>query len=109
MNLDFGFTGPERMTLDEKIQFYLKYVYEIGAVKKQGVSIKEKTLKKERKKDYKLTKTDLFLNRTRYFSDSGIIGSKQFVEKNYQRFKHHFISKKEKKPKPIEDLMEYFP
>jgi hypothetical protein len=73
LNLDFGLTGQERMTLDEKIQFYRKYVYEIGAVKKQGASIKKKTLKKERKKDYKLSKTDLFLYRTRYFSDSGIL------------------------------------
>ena len=92
------------MSLDEKIQFYRKYVYEIGAVKKQGASIKETTLKKERKKDYKLSKTDLFLYRTRYFTDSGIIGSKKFVEENYQRFKHHFISRNKKKPKPIEGL-----
>ena len=42
--------------------------------------------------------------KSRYFSDSGIIGSKHFVEKNYQRFKHHFISKNKKKPKPIEGL-----
>jgi hypothetical protein len=26
--------------------------------------------------------------RTRYFRDSGIIGSKEFVFSNYQRFKH---------------------
>jgi len=28
--------------------------------------------------------------RTRYFKDSGIIGSKEFVSINYQRFKHLF-------------------
>ncbi len=32
LNLDFGLIGQERMTLDEKIQFYRKYVYEIGAI-----------------------------------------------------------------------------
>jgi len=73
-------------------------------VKNHGASIKEETLKKERKKNYKLSKSDLFLYKTRYFSDSGIIGSKAFVEKNYQLFKHHFISKNKKKPKPIEGL-----
>ena len=42
--------------------------------------------------------------RTRYFTDSGIIGSKEFVFTNYQRFKHLFYSKHEKKPKPIKGL-----
>jgi len=42
--------------------------------------------------------------RTRYFSDSGIIGSKKFVSTNYERFKHFFYSKHEKKPKPIKGL-----
>jgi hypothetical protein len=41
---------------------------------------------------------------TRYFSDSGIIGTNEFVSINYQRFKHIFQSKHEKKPKPIKGL-----
>ena len=36
--------------------------------------------------------------------DSGIIGTKEFVSKNYMRFKHHFSSKNEKKPKPVKGL-----
>ncbi len=40
--------------------------------------------------------------RTRYFTDSGIIGSKEFVCTHYQRFKHLFQSKNEKIPKPIQ-------
>jgi hypothetical protein len=47
---------------------------------------------------------DRFRYRTRYFTDSGIIGSKEFVAENYQRFKHLFYSKHEKKPKPIKGL-----
>jgi len=42
--------------------------------------------------------------RTRYFSDSGIIGTKEFVSANYQRFKDVFMSKREKVPKPIAGL-----
>ncbi|MFH0725916.1 MAG: hypothetical protein V2B19_06130 [Pseudomonadota bacterium] len=38
---------------------------------------------------------------TRYFTDSGIIGTKAFVAENYLRFKHLFQSKPEKKPKPV--------
>jgi hypothetical protein len=33
-----------------------------------------------------------------------IIGSKEFVSTNYQRFKHLFFSKHEKKPRPIKGL-----
>jgi len=42
--------------------------------------------------------------RTRYFSDSGIIGTKEFVFENYQRFKDVFMSKREKVPRPIAGL-----
>jgi hypothetical protein len=44
------------------------------------------------------------VHRTRYFTDSGIIGSEEFVSVNYQRFKHLFYSKHEKNPKPIKGL-----
>jgi len=42
--------------------------------------------------------------RTRYFTDSGIIGSKEFVAANYRRFKNLFNSKHEKNPKSIKGL-----
>jgi hypothetical protein len=45
-----------------------------------------------------------FRYRTRYLTDSGIIGSKEFVAENYQRFKHLFYSKHDKKPKPVKGL-----
>ena len=45
-----------------------------------------------------------FRYRTRYFTDFGVIGSKDFVSKTYIRFKHHFHSKNEKKPKPVKGL-----
>jgi hypothetical protein len=45
-----------------------------------------------------------FRYRTRYFTDSGIIGSKEFVAENYQRFKNLFYSKHGKRPKPAKGL-----
>ena len=42
--------------------------------------------------------------RTRYFLDSGIIGTKEFVSANYQLFKNVFMSKREKIPKSIAGL-----
>jgi hypothetical protein len=59
---------------------------------------------KRSKKDYQINQVDRFRYRTRYFSDSGIIGTKEFVAQNYQRFKHHFQSKNDKIPKLISGL-----
>jgi hypothetical protein len=38
------------------------------------------------------------------FTDSGIIGTKEFVSINYTRFKDIFLSKREKVPKPVDGL-----
>ncbi|RLC09182.1 MAG: hypothetical protein DRH43_08710 [Deltaproteobacteria bacterium] len=42
--------------------------------------------------------------RTPYFTDSGIIGTKEFVSANYHRFQDVFRSKREKVPKPVSGL-----
>ena len=60
--------------------------------------------KKSANKEFELSRSDRFRYRTRYFTDSGIIGSKESVAINYQRFKHLFSSKHEKKPRPIKGL-----
>ena len=70
----------------------------------QGKVIGDKILEKERQREFELSRSDRFKYRTRYFTDSGIIGSKEFVSENYQRFKNIFSSKHEKKPKPIKGL-----
>ncbi len=83
-------------------------MYEAGAIeppeKGQTKVINKDIVEKERNKDYKITRIDRFQHRTRYFSDSGIIGSKEFVYKNYLKFKDLFQSKNEKKPKPVKGL-----
>ena len=92
----------------ERIRSYRRYVYEAGALnqpEKGSVQvIEDKLLKKERSRGFELSKSDRFRYRTRYFMDSGIIGSKEFVSANYQRFKNLFESKREKKPKPVKGL-----
>jgi hypothetical protein len=85
-----------------------RYIYEAGVVnqpeKEKTKVINDKVLEKERKREFELSRSNRFRYRTRYFTDSGIIGSKEFVSSNYQRFKHLFYSKHEKKPKPIKGL-----
>ena len=73
------------------------------ALRARSISL-EKVLARERNREFELSKSDRFRYRTRYFTDSGIIGSKEFVSSNYRRFKNLFVSKHEKKPKPIKGL-----
>ena len=93
---------------NERIIRYRRYVYEAGAIKQPGKGrvkvIKDRVLERERDRGFELSNSDRFRYRTHFFTDSGVIGSKDFVSRNYMRFKHHFNSKNEKKPKPVRGL-----
>jgi REP element-mobilizing transposase RayT len=108
LSTDFGLKEFNVKSKKERVRRYRRYVYEAGALnrpdKMQAQVIDAKVVAKERKKDFEISRISRFRYRTRYFTDSGIIGSKQFVAENYQRFKHLFYSKHEKKPKPIKGL-----
>jgi hypothetical protein len=108
LSTDFGLEEFNVKSKKERIRRYRRYVYEAGAIdrpdKMQAGVIDAKVVAKERKKDFEISRIIRFRYRTRYFTDSGIIGSKEFVAENYQRFKHLFYSKHEKKPKPIKGL-----
>ncbi len=108
LSTDFGFKEFNVKSPKERIRRYRRYVYEAGAInrpgKMQAKVIDDKVVAKERKKEFEISRISRFRYRTRYFTDSGIIGSKEFVSENYQRFKHLFYSKHEKKPKPIKGL-----
>jgi putative transposase len=96
------------MDANERLQGYRRYVYEAGAIDRSEIGkrniIEEAVVEKERKKAFKISKVDRFRYRTRYFTDSGIIGTKEFVTTNYHRFKDMFISKREKIPKAVAGL-----
>jgi hypothetical protein len=102
--------------IDEKTVYHVisrtAYVYEAGAIdrpdKIQARVIDDKIVAKERKGGFEIYRLDRFRYRTRYFTDSGIIGSKEFVAQNYQRFKHLFYSKHGKKPISIKAQMGCF-
>jgi hypothetical protein len=101
---------------EERLKRYRRYVYEAGALDHPGKGqapeeyatlsqvnstgqarvIDNDIVEHERKKKYEIKRVDRFRYRTRYFADSGIIGTKDFVSKNYMRFKHHFNSKNKK-------------
>ena len=108
LSTDFGLKEFNVKSKKERIRRYRRYVYEAGAInrpnKKQAKVIEDKVIAKERNKGFEINRITRFRYRTRYFTDSGIIGSKEFVSINYKRFKHLFHSKNEKKPKPVKGL-----
>jgi putative transposase len=108
LSTDFGLKEFNVKSEKERIRSYRRYVYEAGAVdrseKGQRKVIDDSVLKKEQKREYEISRIDRFRYRTRYFTDSGVIGSKEFVSMNYQRFKDVFMSKREKIPKPVVGL-----
>jgi len=108
LSTDFGLEEFNVKGQKERIRRYRWYVYEAGAIsrpdKMQAKIIDDKVVLKRRNKDFEISRVSRFRYRTRYFTGSGIIGSKEFVAENYRRFKHLFYSKHEKKPKPIKGL-----
>ena len=124
LSTDFGLKEFNVKSKKERIRRYRRYVYEAGAINQpakgrapeeyaslsqvnstgQARVIDKDIVEHERGNDFELKRIRRFRYRTRYFTDSGIIGTKEFVSKTYVRFKHHFNSKNEKKPKPIKGL-----
>ena len=99
LSLDFGLPSEKNNQPQERLRLYRKYVYEKGGIE----VIDKKIMQKEKDREFDLSPHERFLYRTRYFTDSGIIGSKAFVKRHYLRFKHFFTSK-EKSPKAIKGL-----
>jgi REP element-mobilizing transposase RayT len=93
LSLDFGLKEFGFKQERERFRYYLKYVHQKGGLintngMNMGVAMS----------------TERFRHRTRYFSDSGIMGKKEFVEKIYGGFKEYFSSRYEKKPRAIRGL-----
>ena len=86
----------------EIVRKYREFVYETGAVDAgKGASIDQEIVDKERKRKYKVRRVDRFMYRTRYFTDAGIIGSKDFVQEVFNQVKHLLRSKDERKFTPV--------
>ena len=95
LSLDFGLREFGVKNKGDRLRYYREFVY-----KKGGINSTDK----ERRNAFELQEIDRFRYRTRYFTDSGIIGSKEFVSGLYNRFKGYFTSKHKKKPKAVQGL-----
>jgi REP element-mobilizing transposase RayT len=96
--VDFGMKEWGECEPSEIVRKYRQFVYETGAVDTgRGKPMDPKIVKKERKKNFELKRFELFWYRTRYFSDAGILGSKEFVQEVFDQVKHLLQSKDERK------------
>jgi putative transposase len=104
LSVNYGLRDGKELNESENLAHYRKFLYETGALDKNGIKIKEQILEKERSRGFKITRPMRFIYRTRYFTDSGIIGTREFVSATYQRFKSIYPGVREKLPKAIAGL-----
>ncbi len=118
LSLDFGLKEFGILDARERLKYYRQFVYEKGYIdvsKREQINSNRHT---QRHTDLSspdlaedkmlplrgINKVNRFLYRSRYFTDSGIIGSKAFVSWHYRVFKDFFSAKHEKRPKTISGL-----
>ncbi|VFQ46311.1 transposase [Desulfoluna butyratoxydans] len=84
---------------------YREYLYHAGAIEKRGkANISQAVLDEETADGFEMTRVRRFRYRTRYFTDSGIIGSRAFVEAGYETFRDRFQTTRDKIPKPVKGI-----
>ncbi|SDB52374.1 REP element-mobilizing transposase RayT [Desulfonatronum thiosulfatophilum] len=102
LDLDLGLKEWNEFDPKEIVRKYRQFVYETGAMDAgKGKQLDPELVKRERKKGYRLSRADVFRHRCRYFTDSGIIGSKEFVAEVFDGVKHLLNSKDERRFTPV--------
>ena len=91
LTLQFGIGGEEKMDPAEKIEKYKRSVYEIGSLESiKGKSIDQLTLENEKNEGSNVSVLFRYLYKTRYFSESNVIGSEAFVKAACRMFDDFF-------------------
>ena len=102
LSVDFGLKEWHEFDPREIVRKYREFVYETGAVDAgKGKTMDARIVEKERKKKYKVSRVEKFRYRSRYFTDAGIIGSKEFVSEVFDQIKSLLDSKDQRKFTPI--------
>jgi len=102
LSLDFGLKEFGVPGNKERLRRYRQFLYETGAMEcGKGGRLDPSVVEREKRNDFELTRAQRFKYRTRYFTDSGIIGSKAFVSATYRKVKDVYGAKHDKLPKPV--------
>jgi REP element-mobilizing transposase RayT len=105
LSTDFGLRHFADLSDEDRLRYYRKFVYEVGSLpSEKGARISDAVLEEEERADFRLSGMNRFLYRTRYFTDSGVIGTKEFVARCACLFEGHFACRHPKKPRPISGL-----
>jgi hypothetical protein len=105
LSVGFGLTEWGELDSGEIVRKYREFVYETGAVDAgKGAVLDRKVVERERKRKYRVSRVDRFRYRSRYFTDAGIIGSREFVGEVFDQVKHLLGSKDERRFKPVSGL-----
>ena len=92
---EFGEIDPK-----ERFRRYRRHLYQTGSVEKKGTraraKIDETLADAKRENAFKISRGRRLSYRTRHFTDSGIIGTKEFVRSTYNRVQEKFWGKKRK-------------
>ncbi len=104
LSVDFGLADWDIHESAERLVIYRRFLYETGALESaKGPSIETDVVERARANGYEYTRRDRFALRTRWYTDSGAIGSKEFVSNILRRFAQN----KDRSPQEIEGL-EFF-
>ncbi len=102
LSIDFGMKEWNEFNLGEIVRKYRQFVYETGAEDAgKGKVMDKRIVEKARKKGYRISRAERFRYHCRYFTDSGIIGGKDFVQEVFDQVKHLLGSKDERKFTPV--------
>jgi putative transposase len=105
LSLDFGLDASIETDDKERLRRYRQYVYEVGELETaHGARIAPEIAEKERCKGYQISRKERFLYRSRYFTDSAVIGTRDFVQESFQRFRNALNITKDRQPKRITGL-----
>jgi REP element-mobilizing transposase RayT len=105
LSTDFGLGTFSNLSEEERLRHYRRFVYEVGSLPSdKGARIAPAISDAEERVGFQVGGLNRFLLRTRYFTDSGVIGTKEFVERCSRLFQGHFACRHEKKPRTIPGL-----
>lgn len=108
LSTKFGLKKCTEMNEEERFTHYKEYLYEkSGMVMGKGALKRDIIGSKKRIENRELTLMERLRFKTRYFTDSGIIGNKEFVLRHFKKLKSPGMNK-DKKPKRIAGFDEIY-